>query len=215
METCSRGELPHDDLFMPRHHIIISGTGRAGTTFLVQLFTALGLDTGFEDTASGVFTNCNAGMELDICNPKAPYVIKGPHLCDELDSILESGDVVIDHAIVPMRDLFSAAESRRDVARRTDPALFAKAKEIPGGLWDASSPENQEAVLTAKFYKLLHVLTKRDIPTTLLYFPRFIHEPDYLYEHLDFAVKKISREKFLAAFQKVSRPELVHEFRKS
>lgn len=32
---------------MPKHHIIISGTGRAGTTFLVQLLTELELDTGF------------------------------------------------------------------------------------------------------------------------------------------------------------------------
>jgi hypothetical protein len=33
---------------MMKRHILISGTGRAGTTFLVQLFTALGFDTGFD-----------------------------------------------------------------------------------------------------------------------------------------------------------------------
>lgn len=196
METCLAAGVSRLICFMPRHHIIISGTGRAGTTFLMQLFTALGFDTGFKDTASGVFANCNAGMELEIRDPKAPYVIKGPYLCDQLDSVLEGGDVIIDQAIVPMRDLFSAA------------------KEIPGGLWD-SQPENQEAILTAKFYKLLHVLAKRDIPTTLLYFPRFIHEPDYLYERINLAAKKISRRKFLKVFEKVARPELIHEFRKS
>src|SRR6516164_482379 len=31
-----------------RHHTIISGTGRAGTTFLVKLLTNLGLDTGYQ-----------------------------------------------------------------------------------------------------------------------------------------------------------------------
>ena len=31
----------------PRHHVIITGTGRAGTTFLMELLTNLGLDTGF------------------------------------------------------------------------------------------------------------------------------------------------------------------------
>jgi hypothetical protein len=48
---------------MTKHHIIISGTDRSGTTFLVQLLTALGLDTGFTDLTSPVFANCDAGME--------------------------------------------------------------------------------------------------------------------------------------------------------
>ena len=63
---------------MAKNHIIISGTGRVGTTFLVQLFTALGLDTGFSDLASDVFANCHAGMEWDIRHPDAPYIIKKP-----------------------------------------------------------------------------------------------------------------------------------------
>ena len=33
---------------MAASHVVISGTGRAGTTFLVQLLTHLGLDTGFD-----------------------------------------------------------------------------------------------------------------------------------------------------------------------
>ncbi|MGO8710482.1 MAG: hypothetical protein ACLQUZ_00180 [Rhizomicrobium sp.] len=37
---------------MSRHHVIISGTGRAGTTFLVQLLTALKLDTGYYNPTS-------------------------------------------------------------------------------------------------------------------------------------------------------------------
>jgi hypothetical protein len=51
---------------MAKHHVIISGTGRAGTTCLVQVLTALGLDTGFADLTSAVHANCHAGMEWDI-----------------------------------------------------------------------------------------------------------------------------------------------------
>src|SRR5688572_24304601 len=109
---------------MPRHHIIISGTGRSGTTFLVQLFTSLGLDTGFPDPTSAVLANCNGGMEWNIRDPNAPYIVKSPWLCDSLDEILEQGDVVVDHALIPVRELYAAAESRRDVSRRTDHALF-------------------------------------------------------------------------------------------
>src|SRR5436309_11606939 len=100
---------------MAKHHLIISGTGRTGTTFLVQLLTELGLDTGFADSRSEIFSNCNAGMELDIRRPDAPYIIKTPRLCNYLDEVLQSGQVIIDHAIIPMRDLYSAAQSRRDV----------------------------------------------------------------------------------------------------
>ena len=39
----------------PRKHVVITGTGRAGTTFLIEVLTILGLDTGFniEELSSG------------------------------------------------------------------------------------------------------------------------------------------------------------------
>jgi hypothetical protein len=51
---------------MFRHHVIISGTGRAGTTFLGQLLTALKLDTGFYNPFADIDPISNAGMEFDI-----------------------------------------------------------------------------------------------------------------------------------------------------
>lgn len=185
-----------------RHHIIISGTGRAGTTFLVQLLTALGMDTGFDDITSGVMENCNAGMETDIRAADAPYLIKSPWLCDYLSEVK---DVVIDHAIVPIRDLYSAAESRRDVTRRNP---FPNA---PGGLWHTKQPEEQEAVLSIQLYKLLSVIAERDIPMTLLHFPRLVHDPAYLLEKLSFL--NIPPGDFERAFLEVARPELIHQFK--
>lgn len=35
---------------MTKSHTIIAGTGRAGTTLLVRLFTRMGMDTGFNDS---------------------------------------------------------------------------------------------------------------------------------------------------------------------
>lgn len=194
---------------MPRHHIIISGTGRTGTTFLVQLFTALGLDTGFTDAISGVHANCNAGMEWDIRAANAPYIVKDPILCDFLDEVLESGDLIIDHAIIPVRDLYSAAESRRDVSRRTDTALFPA---VPGGLWHTTVPEHQEEVLANELYKIIYTIAKRDIPTTLLFFPRLIHDPEYLYSKIEFMLNGIGYLRFLEMFKQTAQPELVHDF---
>ena len=195
---------------MTRHHVIVSGTGRSGTTFLVQLFTALGLDTGFTDLTSAVFSSCCAGMEWNIRSPDAPYIIKSPWLCDYLDEVLADGEIVIDHAIVPVRDLFAAAQSRREVTLRAGPAEVAS--EIPGGLWHAAAPEQQEQVLAGKLYTLIYTLVKRDIPVTLLHFPRIIHDALYLYGKIVFALNGVSFESFQAVFGQVAQPWLVHDF---
>jgi hypothetical protein len=192
---------------MGRHHVIISGTGRAGTTFLVQLFTELGLDTGFDHSNARVHEHCNAGMEQNIRNPDAPYIVKSPTLCEYLDEVLDASAVVVDYAIIPIRDLYSAAESRRDVFRRS-----SRKAGIPGGLWLTKNPHAQEAVLAQEFHKLIHTLTKHDVPTIWLYFPRFVNDPEYLYQKLRPVLPAIEQDAFLRAFQAVSRPELVHDF---
>lgn len=194
---------------MTKHHVIISGTGRTGTTFLVQLLTKLGLDTGFTETTP-ILPNCNAGLELDIRSPDAPYIIKSPWLCDYLDDVLQDGNITIDHAIVPIRDLFSAAESRRDVKRRTNPADYPAG--VPGSLWHAKKPEDLESLLTLQLYKLLYAIAKGSIPLTLLHFPRFVYEPAYLYSTLHFLLRDIRFESFLEAFHATARPEMVHNF---
>jgi hypothetical protein len=195
-----------------RHHLIISGTGRAGTTFLVQLFTSLGLETGFSDCSSGISPNCNAGLEHDIRQPGAPYVVKSPWMCDYLDDVLESGEIVVDHAIVPMRDLYAAAESRRDVVRREPAHSTTPPDAVIGGLWHTREPEKQEVVLAQQFHKLLLALAKHSIPTTLLLFPRFVRHPDYLYDRIRPLLGGITYGVFRESFREVSRPELIHDF---
>lgn len=194
----------------PSHHIVISGTGRAGTTFLIQLMTALGMDTGFSNSEDGIFPNCNAGMERLPNQKNAPYIVKSPHLCDSLDTIVSAGTVVVDHLIVPVRDLYSAAESRRRVSRNTNPGDFGG--KVPGGLWSTDNPEHQELVLAQKLYALIYAATKHDIPVTLLLFPRLVQDGDYLYGKLAFLFADIARDCFERAFRKIRRLDLVHQF---
>lgn len=193
---------------MPKHHVVISGTGRAGTTFLVQLLTRLGLPTGFADSSDGLFGNCSAGMEWDI-GAGAPYIIKSPRLCEYLDEALAQGTVVVDHAFVPMRSLYSAAESRRDVSRRSAVEFPVGA---PGGVWRTADPARQEDVLALQLYKLMFTLAKWNVPTTLLHFPRFVHDAAYLYDKLGPLLGATRREDFAAAFAKTAQPQLVHAF---
>jgi hypothetical protein len=197
-------------LSVKKHHTIISGTGRAGTTFLVQLLTELELDTGFKNVSSSVFKNCNAGMEKNIGSEKAPYIIKNPWLCDYIEEILESRKVVIDIAYIPIRDLYSASASRVYVTQNTNMNEYNG--YTPGGLWHTSTPSMQPNILLNQLYKLLYSLAKHDVRTVFLFFPRFIHDPSYLYKKLNFLIKSKSYEQFLLAFKKTVKPELVHEF---
>ena len=197
---------------MAKHHIMISGTGRAGTTFLVQLLTELGMDTGFSSSSSDMHPDCHAGMEYSpecLLDGTAPYVVKSPGLSEKLDLILETTSVKIDLLIISVRDLFSAAESRRRVA------AVSKNPKAPGGLWGTKKPGRQEDVLVGKFYRLVHTAVKYQVPTVYVYFPRIVNDPEYLYEKIRPALLDTEYAPFLRAFKRVSRPELVHCFEKT
>ena len=192
---------------MPRHHIIISGTGRAGTTFLVRLLTELDLDTGFPKDQK-IDPNSRAGMELDIRDVHAPYIIKSPWLCDYLDDVLQGGEIILDCAIIPVRDLYSAAQSRRYVAGTANP----NPGDVPGGLWHTTDPKEQERILAGQLYKLIYALAKHDVPVNLLLFPKLVNDPDYLYKKIKFLLGDLEYDAFQEIFQMISRPELVHDF---
>jgi hypothetical protein len=72
--------------------IIITGTGRAGTTFLVQLFSELGFDTGYsaEEAMRAVDGISRAGLEKPLVDESNPYVIKSPWFADQLAEALEN-----------------------------------------------------------------------------------------------------------------------------
>lgn len=198
---------------MTKHHIIISGTGRAGTTFLMQLFTLLGLDTGYNSHTMRINATARAGLEKAI-GPNAPYILKRPSFCDELDGLVRSGDFIVDHAIVPVRDLYQAAESRRAVLREAS-KIHGKSWRGAGGLYGTEDPNKQEEVLSRKFYELMLTLARHDIPLTLLGFPRLTQDAAYLYNRLDFMLGTITESEFTEAFNAACRPELVHDFRRN
>ena len=208
---------------MIRSHVIISGTGRAGTTFLVQLLTHLGLDTGFDSNTMEVlqtardarigpmdlFPTARAGLEMDIRHPQAPYIVKSPFLCDLAEEALASS-VRIEHAIIPVRHFNAAAASRAHVQKLTTGSADGKA--VPGGLWDTDKADDQADVLRVKFTKLIEVLVRHDIPISFLAYPRLVRDPDYLYAKLNFLLADIDLPSFRRVFDRLVRPEWIHEF---
>lgn len=162
-------------------HILIGGTGRAGTTLLVQYFTALGFDTGFtlEQATTRVDPISRGGLEHSLGRTLGrgeplPYVAKSPWFAKSLGDHLASGELKVRCCIVPMRSLFGAAESRRSVSERAGLAGRDPDKH-PGGMIRAKRGphKGQEEKLAVQFYKLLHTLVEHEVPTYFLSFPDF------------------------------------------
>jgi hypothetical protein len=190
----------------PIHKIIITGTGRTGTTFLVQLLTELGLDTGYtrKNWSHDYFEHCDAGLEFDVFAKDAPYIVKNPDFCETLPALLATGKFKVDHVLVPIRELGAAAQSRIRVGGAHG--------NVPGGLVGTADPAAQKAVLAESFHHLLFTLTEHDIPHTLLHFPRIVRDPEYTRAKLQFLMPGVDRNAFDAAFQSAAQPKLVHEF---
>jgi hypothetical protein len=76
----------------PERHLVIAGTGRAGTSFLVRYLTELGLDTTLtrKGDAAGWDADANAGLEnLLVSGNNLPYVVKSPWIGEYIEQILK------------------------------------------------------------------------------------------------------------------------------
>ena len=121
---------PHD----PK--IVITGTGRSGTTLLVQILTDLGFDTGFSSEAP-IDEATHAGLETRLDSPNAPRIVKNPNLSRRLDEILTAGTATVEHVIIPMRDLDVAAASRVRATR------YGSNLHVVGGLFGTTNAARQ------------------------------------------------------------------------
>ena len=192
-----------------RRHVIISGTGRAGTSFLVHLLTHCGLDTGYSPDYQSLSKFPNAGLERDIRRDDAPYIVKAPQMCDYMSTVLRNPEIVIEHAIIPVRTLDDAANSRIRVARISKQMV---GRNGAGGLWGTSSSRRQRAVLAEKFATIVSDLVAADIPITFLHFPRFVEQVEYCCTKLSPIFPAVEDSVFKGAFAKTADPRLVHKF---
>jgi len=130
--------------------------------------------------------------------------VKSPSLCGTLGDVLASGNIVIDHALIPVRDLNAATASRIRVGGTNG--------SVPGGILNTSNPAHQKAVLAEMFHQLALTLATHQIPHTFLVFPRFVQDAKYAFEALHSVLGNINQTKFVEAFLRVAEPALVHTF---
>jgi hypothetical protein len=189
-----------------KHYTIISGTGRAGTTLLVRILGKAGLNIGFDPAALSVDPVAHAGLELDVREKPSCYIVKSPWMATYIDQVLPRDDIAIDHAIICIRGLYEAAESRRRIQ------LISGVAEPNGGLWETSIPEKQEVVLAELFYRLIFHLTEHDVPLTFLHFPRFARDPAYFVKKMSGIFGGIDPGRLESALLSEVQPELITDF---
>ena len=174
--------------------ILITGTGRCGTTFLIKLFSFLDFDTGYDrnNYKLSIYSNCNSGMEKKY---KDNYrVLKNPTFIMDIENIVNDTTIKIKNVIIPIRDLNISAKSR------------VKHGEKEGGLWTANDELSQ-----LEFYKniltnYIVISTKYDINTIFLDFDKMINDKTYLFYKLKNILdeKNINFETFSNIYDEVS-----------
>lgn len=187
-----------------RHHTLIAGTGRAGTSVLVRVLDACGLETELSMKGNQPFwdENANAGLEhIPVAGHDYPYVLKSPWSYQFLDELLTRKNITLDYAIVPIRDLAEATASRvtLELQNRYE-HNYANALDldetwqdwgmVPGGLTYSLAPIDQARILSHAFHRTIEVLSRHEVPIRFLSFPRFVDDPEYLFRSLDGVLPK-------------------------
>ena len=183
------------------HKIIVTGTGRCGTTFLMRIFTYLGLPTGCSDITEDNITmvhNCNSGYEIAIEETilgidTTNYIVKSPKFLTHINDIYKH--YKIDLIILPIRDFSKCALSR------------TKYGKDPGGMiWGATDYNSQLQSFYASLSNFLLTTTQLNIDVIFIDFNLMVDDYDYLHEKLSFLIKKykVGKKQFINAFNKAS-----------
>ena len=186
--------------------IVITGTGRSGTTLLVRILDALGLDTGLADGKLSPYgANVRAGLESRVDDPDAPTVVKDMTLGFRLRELLDAGTLDIEFVILPDRQLDIAAASRiRASAYGGRP--FGR-----GRLTGTMRATEQARVLADLRAELISTLDHFEVPYTILEFPRFALDAAYTHAALAPVAPDATLEDVERALAACVRPEFIHE----
>ena len=174
--------------------ILITGTGRCGTTFLIKLFSFLDFDTGYNrnNYKQYISANCNAGMERKY--NENFYIVKSPNFMCNINTIVTAPSIIIKYVILPIRDFKASALSRTKYGRKN------------GGLWYAVDEPSQIQHYNSILSHYIYYMTKYNINTIFIDFDKMISDKQYLFDKLKNILeeKKVSKELFSAVYEEVT-----------
>ncbi|MBV8736200.1 MAG: hypothetical protein JO007_02880 [Alphaproteobacteria bacterium] len=215
-------EAPRDTQSQ-RKHLVIAGTGRAGTSFLVRFLTDLGLDTHISRFGDGAWDEtAQAGLENGFWDTSAdlPYVVKSPWAYQFIEQTLSNSAIEIEAVVIPIRNLIDAATSRTIIELRhihQCAPWMAEIKRtwsdrgpIAGGTVFSLNPVDQARVLAVGFHHLIERLVDADVPMVFIAFPRLAEDPEYLFKKLKPVLPvDITLEQVRRSHHKLADPNLV------
>jgi hypothetical protein len=174
--------------------ILITGTGRCGTTFLIKLFSFLDFNTGYnrDNYELSISSNCNSGMERSYNDNF--NVLKNPTFIMDIENISKDTSITIKNVIIPIRDLKTSAKSR------------VKHGKENGGLWNAEDELSQIDFFKNILTNYIFISTKYDIKTIFIDFDKMINDKTYLFNKFKNILdeKNIDLETFSSVYDEVS-----------
>ena len=199
--------------------VIITGPGRSGTSFLVQLLTRLGLDTGFEayneDYDPKIRAGCEWIVHVDFNHPKeriksildnAPRVLKSPEWGLELKRLVRGGYMNVDYVLIPVRDLEQAATSRLNVGLDW---------KMPEGQPKGNERIALQAeVLALALGRAVEACLMEHLPCQLIEFPLFVQNEKYCWRKLKDVLEGIERKRFTEEWTKLAKPEQIGQWQR-
>jgi len=196
----------------PRRHVVIAGTGRAGTSFLVRFLSECGVPAGDLDQLQ-YFDDARAGLEQHLSNDTEAYLVKDPWFHEYMES-LDLAAIDLEAVIIPVRDPRLSALSRvrqeRAHSFKHDDLQANRSTYgfVPGGVLYSLSVDDQERVLAVGQARLLAWCLERSIPTCLLHFPRLVNDCEYTVDTLWWLLGQFcDRDHAVAAFNRLAEPE--------
>lgn len=200
----------------PHQKVLITGTGRSGTSFTMQVLTALGLPTGFESPGQNFFPTRMCGQEVTIPLDTPiermgdyPQIVKDPRFLNTLRSFLDAGTLDPVHVYVLIRDVSDAARSRVDRRMVWDPV--ENTEQPP---FVAAGSEVQLHAQTDRLYAglgmLLETLALFEVSRTTVLFPRLALDADYFADSFAKLLAGVDRARVLDVHQQLAKPEAIH-----
>lgn len=182
--------------------VVITGTGRCGTTFLIQLLTNLGLNTGWsKDEAHDEFYRIN-GVRGGIEHPiegkriKVAEYVKSPDFLFEWEVF----DLYpVERVIIPIRELQRVANSRE----YQDKHAHGKYGGFHRGM---TTKEQHILAYASQIFAFIKFLEEREIPYTLISFDKMMSDWEYLYSKIDLP---LNSEVFEREYSALVNPEFI------
>ena len=217
--------------------ILITGTGRCGTTFLIQLFSNAGLDTGmFEKPDGNWYARFHQHVvDMDEKTGKVHRVVRSPepgeylvyspeiragletHICladskeavDRLPRFIKNPRLTVTAGELIDAGILELEHVFLPIRNLDDVADSKKQlHKNKGEAWYAAEHERLKSVSAAQLGQVVADLTCRSVPITMLEFPRIVQDPNYLYEKTA-PVTRYRWAVFNDAFNRTARREFV------